>query len=144
MHLYCKSAIECFVIIVLQSHQLNVNRESERPMTSSRLLCIGISTPEAKLLFLFSYYILTDLVILAFGTALMREFDSTLENLESYFTCSIAGYRPECDTYKANIEDTTRVTYYLKLPLAIMLCSINLSSLAYTTSVIKKVCLCKK
>ena len=70
--------------------------------------------------------------------------DSTFENIENYLKCSTAGYKPECDVYKENIEEVTRPSFYLALLAYSMSCTINLGNLTYTLQIndIKKIIKC--
>lgn len=104
-------------------------------MTLSKLFCIGFSTPEAKLFILFWYYILVFLVNLTYFTVSAQAANSMFENLVDYLKCSVAGYKPECDVYKENIEEITRPSYYLDLLTYMMASTINLSSLTYTLQI---------
>ena len=116
-------------------------------MTLSSLFCIGFSTPETKLFILFWYYITILLLILTFCSVKIQAVDPTFENLEAYFWCSIAGYKPECDVYKEKIEDVSQSSYYyLDLLSYLTACTINVSNLTYSLQFydiklfIKKLC----
>ena len=115
-------------------------------MTLSSLFCIGFSTPETKLFILFWYYVSVFLLILSFCSVKIQTVDPTFENLEAYFRCSIAGYKPECDVYKEKIEDVSQSSYYLDLLTYLMACTINVSNLTYSLQFcdiklfIKKLC----
>jgi len=119
-------------------------------MGLSRLFCIGLSTPEAKLFFLFWYYSSTILIILTYLTVYILTVDSTTENLTSYFMCSISGYKPECDVYKENVQGITQPVYYLDRLTTLMLSFINLSNLTFVVPIydiklaIKRFCLSRK
>ena len=67
--------------------------------------------------------------------------DSTYKNIENYLKCSTAGYKPECDVYKENIEEVTRPSFYLALLTYSISCTINLGNLIYTLQIndIKKI-----
>ena len=106
--------------------------ESNKPTTLSSLFCIGFSTPETKLFILFWYYISVFLVILTFCTVKIQAVNSTFENLEAYFRCSLAGYKPECDVYKEKAEDVSQSTYFLDILTYLMACTLNVSNLTYS------------
>ena len=91
----------------------------------------GFSTPETKLFVLFWYYILVIFVLLAHFTDILLSANSTVEQLQNYFACSIAGYRPECDVHQDELEDVYRASYFLDLAALMLLCSITLSNLTY-------------
>ena len=111
-----------------------------------KVLCTGFSSPEKKLFILFWYYILVLIAFLTFLTVQSQTADSTFEILENYITCSIGGYRPECDVYRKKIETITWPSYYLGLASTLLLCSITLSNLTYVLqiteikNVISKLC----
>ena len=56
----------------------------------------------------------------------------TFENLEAYFRCSLAGYKPECDDYKEKAEDVSQSTYFLDILTYSMVCTLNVSNLTYS------------
>ena len=91
----------------------------------------GFSTPETKLFVLFWYYILVMIVLFAHFTELLLSANSTAEQLQNYFRCSIAGYRPECDIHRDKLEDVYRASYFLDLAALVLLSSITLSNLTY-------------
>jgi len=100
-------------------------------MTVLKVVCTGFSTPETKLFALFGYYILVIVILLTHFTVLLQTADSTIEQLGNYFTCSVAGYKPECEVYREKLEDVSRPTYFLDLASTMLLCSITLSNLTY-------------
>ena len=100
-------------------------------MTTLKVFCSGFSTPETKLFVLFLYYILVVVILLTHFTVLLQSIDSTVEQLGNYFSCSIAGFKPECEVYREKLEDASRSTYLLDLAATMLLCSITLSNLTY-------------
>lgn len=120
--------------------------KSKQSATLSKLFCIGFSTPETKLLTLFCCYSSMLLVLLAYATMNFHIFDSTVEMLETYFRCSIAGENPECDVYKEELADSYQLPYYFAFLAYIMITAINLGNLIYALhvhnikSMIKRVC----
>ena len=100
-------------------------------MTALKAFCAGFSTPETKLFVLFWYYILVVVILLTHFTVLLQSIDSTVEQLGNYFSCSIAGFKPECEVYREKLEDASHSTYWLDLAATMLLCSINLSNLTY-------------
>ena len=132
--------------VLIQTHQLNATRKSTEPMTLSRLLCAGFSSPETKSFILFWYYICAFLVVVTYLTANMQVLNSASESFDDYVDCSVTGYNPACEVYKEKLEDTTRSSYYLDLFAVMMACLINVAHLIYTInihdikSVIKRFC----
>ena len=47
----------------------------------------------------------------------------------------MAGYKPECETYKENIEEITRPSFYLALLAYLVACTNNLGNLIYTLQI---------
>ena len=125
-------------------HQLNTARQSSA--TLSKLVCIGFSTPEAKLFILFCCYFSLHIVFIVFITVTLQEADSIAESLEFYFRCTIAGDKPECEIYKEGVEDAYRPIYFVSIFANVMISSFNLGSLTYALhiygvkSIIKKYC----
>ena len=99
-------------------------------MSLMKLLCIGFSTPEAKLFILFWYYVLVVVVLLTHFTVLLYNIESISMNLQSYFTCVAVGNQ-DCEVYKERADDMATPTFYLDLAATLLLCSINLSNLMY-------------
>ena len=95
-----------------------------------KLLCIGFSTPEAKLFILFWYYVLVVVVLLTHFTILLYNIESISVNLQNYFTCIAVG-NPNCEVYKQKADDMAAPSFYLDLAATLLLCSINLSNLMY-------------
>jgi len=93
--------------------------------------CTRFSTPEIKLFALFWYYIIVVIVLLTHFTEILISADSTVERLQNYITCSIGGYRPECDAYQQRLEDGYRGSYYLDITALTLVCSVTLSNLTY-------------
>lgn len=121
--------------VLLQTHQLNTKRKSTEPMSLSKLLCAGFSSPETKSFILFWYYIATFLVVVTYLTANMQVLNSASETLDDYINCSVTGYDPACEVYKEKVEDITRSSYYFDLFTVIMACLINVAHLIYTINV---------
>ena len=127
-------------------NKLNAVRKSKQSSTLSKLFCIGFATPEAKLLILFCCYSSMLLVLLTYVTINLQIFDSTVEVLETYFRCSIAGNKPECDVYKEELADNYQLSYYFAFLTYIMITAVNLGNLIYALHIhdiklmIKKVC----
>lgn len=99
-------------------------------MSLLKLLCIGFSTPEAKLFILFWYYVLVVVVLLTHFTIFLYNAESMTANLENYFTCIALG-NPNCEVHRERTDDMTRPSFYLDLAATMLLCSINLSNLMY-------------
>jgi len=95
------------------------------------VICTGFSTPEKKLFLLFWYYILVLIVLLTYFTVHSQNVNSTVERLQEYFSCSIAGYKPECKVYRKQVEDITWPSYYLDSASKLLLSSVTLSKLIY-------------
>ena len=95
-----------------------------------KLLCIGFSTPEAKLFILFWYYVLVVVVLLTHFTVLLYNIESISVNLQNYFTCIAVG-NLNCEDYKQKADDMAAPSFYLDLAATLLLCSINLSNLMY-------------
>ena len=101
----------------------------------SKVFCLGCYTPEAKLFILLLYYVVLGAVgILSFASNTLFA-DSTFKTIENYLKCSTAGYKPECDVYKENIEEITRPSFYLALLAYLMSCTTNLGNLIYTLQI---------
>ena len=107
----------------------------------SKMVCTGFSTPEKKLFILFWYYILVLMVYLTYVMVELETSDSVAEQLRNYFSCSIGGYKPECEGHKEKIESTSWRSYWLDLTSVLMLSSITISNLMYVLQIytIKKV-----
>ena len=101
-----------------------------------KVLCTGFSSPEKKLFILFWYYILVLIVLLTYFMVKLLTADSVNEQLQNYVSCSLGGYKPECDTYRKKIENITWPSYYLDLASTLLLCSITLSNLTYVLQII--------
>lgn len=131
---------------ILQNHQLNAARKSKKSVIFHKLFYNSFSAPETKLLTLFCYYFSMLLVLLTYMTINFQTLDTTVETLETYFRCSIAGDKPECDVYKEQVEDDYQLPYYFALVTYFMISAINLGNLIYVLqvceakSMIKKVC----
>ena len=125
-------------------HQLNTARQSSA--TLSKLVCIGFSTPEAKLFILFCCYFSIIVVFLGFMAVNLQRIDFVAESLETYLRCTIAGDKPECNMYKEKIEDAYRPSYFLFIFTHIMVSAFNLGNLIYALhihdvmSIIKRIC----
>lgn len=124
-----------YICFLFQNHQLNIiqskEESSHKPNTIMTIFCTGFSTPEKKLFILFWYYILVSLIFLTFFTIYSQTANSIVEHLHDYFSCSIAGYKPECEVYKKQVESVTWSSFYLDLASTLLLCSITLSNLTY-------------
>ena len=135
------------ILCILQDHQLKAAaRKSEKSVTTSKLFCIGFSTPEAKLLILFCCYFSMLLVILVYITINLNTIDSVVKILETYFLCSIAGDKSDCNIYREKIEDVYQLPYFLVFFSYVMISAINLGNLTFALhinevkSIIKKCC----
>ena len=86
------------------------------------------------------------LVLLAYVTINFQIFDSTVGTLETYFRCSIAGDKPECDVYKEELADDYQLPHYFALLTHIMITAIDLGNLIYALHIhdikmmIKNIC----
>ena len=86
------------------------------------------------------------LVLLVYITINLNTVSSVVEILETYFTCSIAGNKSECNVYKEEIEDVYQLPYYLVFFAYIMISFINLGNLTFALhikdvkSTVKKLC----
>ena len=115
-------------------------------MTLSKLVCIGFSTPEAKLFILFCCYFTIHIAFIAFLTVTIQNIDSVAESLELYFRCTIAEDKPECDIYKEEVEDAYRPIYFVLIFANVMVSAFHLGNLIYALhiygvkSIIKKNC----
>lgn len=146
--MYNKSYIACVVIItiyILQDQQLKaVARKSGK--SSSKLFCMGFSMPETKLFVLFCCYISLLLVLLAYITINLNVVDSVVEILETYFLCSIAGNKSECNVHIDRIEEDYQLPYFLAFLSYVMISVINLGNFTFALdinnvkSIIKKIC----
>jgi len=65
---------------------------------------IKYSTPEVKLITLFSYYSITVILLLIHLVISLRLSDTAVENAAKFALCSAGGYRSECDEYKKEIH----------------------------------------
>lgn len=101
----------------------------------TKALCTGFSTPEKKLFILVWYYILVLMILLTYFVVQLRTTDSKIRQMRNYFSCSIGGYKPECDIYRQRIESITWPSYYLYLASTLLLCSITLSNLIYVLQI---------
>ena len=134
-------------MFISQNHQLNAARKSKNLTASSKPFCSGFLAPEAKSLVLFCCYFFMLLVLLAYTTINFQTFDSIVETLETYFRCSLAGDKPECDIYKEELEDNYQLPYYFAFVTYFMISALNLENLTYALhlhdikSFIKKVCI---
>ena len=129
--------MQIYQIYFLQNHQLKKARTEEESTNKSKsllsvmkLLCIGFSTPEAKLFILFWYYVLVVVVLLTHFTVLLYNIESIRVNLQNYFTCVAVG-NPDCEVFKESADDMAAPSFYLDLAATLLLCSINLSNLMY-------------
>ena len=83
---------------------------------------------------------------LAYATINIQTFNSVVEILETYFRCSVAGDRPECDVHKEEVKDAYQLPYYLYFFTFIMVSTINFGNFTYALYVqdikliIKKFC----
>ena len=100
-------------------------------VTLIKVFCSKLSIPETKLFALFGYYTLVIMIWLTHFTVLLQKADSIVEQLRYYFTCSFAGYNPDCEVHRKKLEDASRLTYFLDLASTMLLCSITLSNLTY-------------
>lgn len=120
-----------------QNHQLKKARTEEESTSNSKtlmsvmkILCVGFSTPEAKLFVLFWYYVLVVVVLLTHFTVFLYNIESITVNLQNYFACTAVG-NPNCEVHKEQADDMSTPSFYLDLAATMLLCSINLSNLVY-------------
>ena len=65
----------------------------------------GYSTPETKLIILFSYYGITITLVLIRFMAILLITNNITENLYNFMLCSAGGHRVECDRYREELND---------------------------------------
>ena len=80
------------------------NRLSKKGSTGA-LMCVSCSTPETKLILLFSYYCMAVVTVLINFTFVPRSFDDSSENIAKFTLCSAGGYREECDRFRDDLHD---------------------------------------
>ena len=114
----------------------NEEQSSHKHNTIIKVLCTGFSSPEKKLFILFWYYILVLIVLLTYFMVKLLTADSANEQLQNYVSCSVGGYKPDCDIYRRKIENITWPSYYLDLASTLLLCSVTLSNLTYVLQII--------
>ena len=108
--------------------------KEQKPYTIRKVMkvwCIDFSSPEKKLFILLLYYTLLLLVFLTFLTVELQTAYPVSKEVRNYFSCSAAGYKPECEAFRERIESLTWPGYYLELISLSLLCSITLSNLMY-------------
>ena len=110
----------------------------EKPHTIRKVInvwCIDFSSPEKKLFILLLYYTLLLLVLLTFLTVELQTAYPISKEVRNYFSCSAAGYQPECEVSRDRIESLTWPSYYLDLTSISLLCSVTLSNLVYVLQI---------
>ena len=114
----------------------NEEQSSHKHNTIIKVLCTGFSSPEKKLFILFWYYTLVLIVLLTYFMVKLLTADSANEQLQNYVSCSIGGYKPDCDIYRKKIENITWPRYYLFFASMLILCCITLTNLTYVLQII--------
>ena len=67
---------------------------------------IKYSTPEAKLIILFSYYSITVILLLIHLVIYICIINTAADNATRFALCSAGGYRMECDKYRKELHQT--------------------------------------
>lgn len=65
---------------------------------------LELTTPEFKLLLLFSYYVLFGVLFLTTTTLIVRNYDKIYESLEDYAVCQAKGDNPSCDGIREELD----------------------------------------
>ncbi|XP_065907492.1 uncharacterized protein [Dysidea avara] len=105
------STVGCCVLFlslcVLCKHRnvLQDDRLSKKG-SSTTLKFINCSTPQTKLIILFSYYCVTVVSLLIFFTFVSHSFDNSSKHLTDFTLCSAGGYREECDRFRDALHDS--------------------------------------
>ncbi|XP_065889662.1 uncharacterized protein [Dysidea avara] len=65
---------------------------------------LELTTPEFKLLLLFSYYVLFGVLFLTTSTLIVRNYDSIYRTMEDYAVCQSKGADPKCDDIRDELD----------------------------------------
>jgi len=92
---------------------------------------IKYSTPEVKLIILFSYYSVTVILILVRLVVNLRSINTAVENVADFTLCSTGGYRMECDEYRERLHHNMIPSVIFDLISTIFIALVNFINLLY-------------
>jgi len=133
MHVY----IICRYVHYLCSHsyykfqkiQLPRNKRYKKQIPIKDI--IKYSTPEVKLIILFSYYSVTVILILIRLVVNLRSISTAVENVADFTLCSAGGYRMECDDHRQKLHNNMTTSVIFDLISTIFMALVNFINLLY-------------
>ena len=92
---------------------------------------IKYSTPEVKLIILFSYYSVTMILLLIRLVVNLRSINTAVENVTNFTLCSAGGYKMECDEYRQQLYHNMTPSVIFDLISTMFVALINFINLLY-------------
>ena len=89
------------------------------------------STPETKLLILFSYYTITIVILLIHLVINLWIIDDAAETVVKFIFCSAGGYKTECNVFKDRLHKILTPSIVSGLTTTLLLSFINIVHLVY-------------
>jgi len=93
--------------------------------------CVEYSTPEAKLIILSLFYVITNLVILIALVVTLQSINTALEIVTRVSLCAAGGDRPECDNYFKRLNNHLLPVFIFDLISTTFIALINVVNLLF-------------
>ena len=91
-------------MVILFVQRDEIFKASSATKNQCKCNILELTTPEFKLLLLFSYYVLFGVLFLTTSTLIVRNYDDIYEAMEQYSVCQASGDTDRCDYIRDELD----------------------------------------